>query len=236
MTTASGQLAKAKITNLTTSLTTSDSLECMFNPSEYTFSRSNEWKSEDVPGQEIPKLTFAGGKSGVLTLKLIFDTNEQHVSNIAAGSDVRQVTRKLWGMMKVAETTNSQGVKSKAPPNVQFQWGRLWSVTAVITQIEETFTLFRPDGTPVRSSISLSLQQLFPDDVYPRQNPTSGGAPGDHTRVVLPGETLAGIAYEEYGDTMAWRHIATTNRITDPRRLRPGQVLLISAINPVTAS
>jgi len=163
VTNTSGQLAKAKITNLATNV----ALECMFNPSEYTFSRSNEWKSEDVPGQEIPKLTFAGGKSGVLTLKLIFDTNEQHVSSIAAGSDVRQITRKLWDMLKVvAATARNQGTARSAPPNVQFQWGRLWSVTAVITQIEETFTLFRPDGTPVRSNVSLSLQQLFPDDVY----------------------------------------------------------------------
>jgi len=232
VTNTSGQLAKAKITNLATNV----ALECMFNPSEYTFSRSNEWKSEDVPGQEIPKLTFAGGKSGVLTLKLIFDTNEQHVSSIAAGSDVRQITRKLWDMLKVvAATARNQGTARSAPPNVQFQWGRLWSVTAVITQIEETFTLFRPDGTPVRSNVSLSLQQLFPDDVYPRQNPTSGGTPGDHTRVVLPGDTLAGIAYEEYGDATAWRHIAVTNRITDPRRLRPGQVLLISAVEPGAA-
>jgi nucleoid-associated protein YgaU len=44
---------------------------------------------------------------------------------------------------------------------------------------------------------------------------------------VRPRDTLAGIAYEEYGDPNRWRDIATTNEIDDPLGLRPGQILVI---------
>jgi nucleoid-associated protein YgaU len=42
---------------------------------------------------------------------------------------------------------------------------------------------------------------------------------------VSEGQTLAWIAYQEYGDSGYWRHIAETNDLADPLDLRPGQVL-----------
>jgi nucleoid-associated protein YgaU len=41
------------------------------------------------------------------------------------------------------------------------------------------------------------------------------------------GETLAWIAYKEYGDTSRWRSIADLNHLTDVRELIPGTVLVL---------
>jgi nucleoid-associated protein YgaU len=133
-------------------------------------------------------------------------------------------------MMKINPSKINQKTNKGQPPSVRFEWGSLWSFTAVIISITETFTMFRPDGTPVRSSIDIQFRQLISENDYPAQNPTSGGNPGEHLRTVLEGETLAGIAFEEYGDATVWRHLADTNRIRDPRRLRPGQVLLVTPL------
>ena len=47
---------------------------------------------------------------------------------------------------------------------------------------------------------------------------------------VARGETLAGIAYESYGDATVWRCIADANALDDPRKLRPGTRLLVPAL------
>jgi nucleoid-associated protein YgaU len=47
---------------------------------------------------------------------------------------------------------------------------------------------------------------------------------------VRRGDTLTAIAAEKYGDASLWRAIAEQNQIVDPLALRPGQVLIIPAI------
>jgi hypothetical protein len=222
-----GQLARAKIVNVDTN----ETLMCMFNPDTYTFTKTNTWKAIDTKA-DLPVVEFQGGQVGKLTLDLWFDSNEKHASStLNAGDDIRNVTSKLWKMMAVSDSRKNEKTQRGSPPLVRFEWGSLWSFKAVIESITETFTLFRSDGTPVRSQVKITMQQVD-DGSFPAQNPTSGGTPGQHLRTVVEGETLAGIAYDAYGDATVWRHIAETNGITDPRRLRPGQVLLITPLPP----
>jgi nucleoid-associated protein YgaU len=49
--------------------------------------------------------------------------------------------------------------------------------------------------------------------------------------VVKEGDTLSGIAGEEYEDPRKWRPIADFNRIDSPRILKPGQILAIPALS-----
>jgi nucleoid-associated protein YgaU len=42
---------------------------------------------------------------------------------------------------------------------------------------------------------------------------------------VVAGDTLASVAYAEYGDPNGWRRLAEANDIDDPLRLRDGVVL-----------
>ncbi len=225
-TSTSGQLAKAKITNLDTNA----AVTCMFNPDKYTFTKNNKWETVAIKGSNIPNLEFQGGSVGTLSLDLIFDTNEKHDSINTAGEDVRTYTTPLWNMMAISSKRINSKTKKGDPPSVRFEWGSLWSFTAVILSISETFTFFKADGTPLRAEVKVTFRQLGEKGRYPKQNPTSGGNPGEHLRTVIEGETLVGIAYEEYGDATVWRHLADSNNIADPRRLRPGQVLLITPL------
>jgi nucleoid-associated protein YgaU len=44
---------------------------------------------------------------------------------------------------------------------------------------------------------------------------------------VVAGDSLASIAYAEYGDAGSWRRLAEANDIDDPLRVRDGAVLHI---------
>ena len=222
-------LAKAKITNLVTN----EAVTCMFNPQEYTFTKNNTWTRRAVKGANVANVEFGGGEPGTLDLQLLFDTYEAHTAgqlSVAAGDDVRRYTKGLWDIMKVSDQNRNATTGKGEPPKCRFEWGSLWSFEAVITKISQRFTLFAADGTPLRAILDVSFMQIKDEGQYPRQNPTSGGSPGEHLRTVREGETLAGIAYEEYRDPTVWRHIAATNGIDDPRRLRSGQVLIITPL------
>lgn len=215
MVTTRGGLAPAVIINTDTS----ETVHCMFNPHEYTLTKQNRWEHGETKGKNVPRLKFSQGGSQTLKLQLFFDT-------YAEATDVRRHTDPLWRMMMVnADKVNPRSNKSEPPP-VLFQWGGL-AFTAVITNLTQKYTLFLQDGTPVRTTVDITLEQLTDDQDFPRQNPTSGGGEALRTRIVRAGERIDLIAYQEYEDATQWRRIAEANGLRHPLRLRPGQQLVI---------
>lgn len=212
--------AEATIKNLTDG----DEVKCLFRPKEYTFKKTNEWKPGKVVGLTMKPPKFTGGQPMTLDMELFFDTYE-------AKTDVRTNTNGLWRMMKTTEKKKDGDTKRSEPPHVEFRWGQSWSFKAVITSIQQKFTLFLPDGTPVRSTVQISFLQAEEDGKYPGQNPTSGAREGYAVHVVKEGESIDWIAFSEYGNSNAWRHLAAANGLDEPEKLRPGQRLLIVPMN-----
>ena len=113
-----------------------------------------------------------------------------------------------------------------------FTWGKFSTFPAVITQVGQKFTLFLENGLPARATLSVTLQEVPKKAAKKRQqgqNPTSRAAGASRVRVVQMGDTIDLIAADELGDAGAWRRVAETNNLEDPRRLTPGQALLIPA-------
>lgn len=211
-------LEKAKIKNLDTGT----EVQCMFNPKEYTFTKTNTWSSDVKIGQNVPEVKFTGGKAMTLTMELFFDTYE-------TGEDVRTYTDHIWRLMRINEDTKDKGHKGW-PPKCEFQWGETWSFKAVITSLTQKFTLFLGNGTPARSTLNVAFQQVLDEGKYPGQNPTTISRPGYKTRRVQQGETLDVIAFNEYGDSNKWRFLADINSLENPMKLRAGQMIAIAPI------
>jgi hypothetical protein len=215
MVTTRGGLEPAVIVNMDTS----ETVRCMFNPHEYTLTKQNRWERGETKGKNVPRLKFSQGGSQTLKLQLFFDTYAEAI-------DVRLHTDPLWRMMMVnSDKVNPRSNKSEPPP-VLFQWGGL-AFTAVITNLTQKYTLFLQDGTPVRTTVDITLEQLIDEEDFARQNPTSGGGEALKTRTVHAGERIDLIAYQEYEDPTQWRRIAKANGLEHPLRLRPGQQLVI---------
>lgn len=200
-------------------LDTNEELKCLFNPTEYTVAKSINWSPRRQAGQDMGQVDFTGGSPRTLTVELFFDVFEDK------NADVRTHVNKLWALAMVEEGKRNPKTQRSRPPECLFEWGSTWSFKATVTSLSVRYTLFRPDGTPVRATASVSLQEA--DDEPQGQNPTSRSQPGMKSREVRPHDTLAYIAFEEYGDATQWRIIAEANDILDPLVLRPGQVLTI---------
>lgn len=198
---------------------------CVLNPKEYAFAKQNNWKREPVKGSNVPELTFGGGQPATMTVQLLFDT---YTTGGNKAEDVRTAhTNAIWQLMEVLESTKDSKTDKGRPPYVRFHWGKAWTFDAVIKSITQRFTLFLPNGTPVRATLDVTFEQIKDESLYPRQNPTSGGEGGERQWTVREGDSLASIAYAEYGDPGHWRPIADANRLVRVRRLRPGTVLEI---------
>lgn len=210
-------------------------VECMFNPKEYSFSKQNNWTSKERKGSNLARFEFGSGQPTTLQMQLFFDTYSNIKHGTAQGGtpkDVRKAyTEAIWDMMKVnsnlPDLSGSSKHKKGRPSVVIFQWGATWTFKAVITSVKEHFTLFLSDGTPVRSTLDITFQQIQDKDDRPATNPTSGGTGGERLWTVKEGDTLAWIAYKEYGDANNWRLIADANRLTRVRHLQPGMTLEI---------
>lgn len=187
---------------------------CMFNPYEYTVSKKNTFKEQAGTGS-TPKMEMKKSGPQSLKLKLFFDTYEK-------GTDVSLLTNPLWGFMQPKSASENK----LEPYEVEFAWG-VFVFKSVITNMKQKFTLFLPNGTPVRAEVNVTFTQHVDVDDYPKQNPTSGGGPIERTWKIRGGDRLDSIAFDVYGDATKWRAIAEHNQLMRPMNLQPGSILAI---------
>jgi len=206
-------LEKATISNTVTG----DSSEVLFNPEEYTISRDNNFAQMAIPGLRAPLLQFAHGNMQTLEMELLVDSYEAH-SGVEANSDVRELTRKITGLMDIDPTTH-------APPVIIFTWGSL-SFTCVLARANQRYVMFRSDGVPVRARLNVTFNEFSNAELEAKETKRETS---DYSRlhIIKEGETLSSIAAGVYQNAGNWRPIAINNNIDDPFDLKVGQRLLI---------
>ncbi len=204
-------------------------IQCYFNPSEYSISKSNEWSYDKVTGTSFPPAKFGGGAPRELSLSLLLD-----VSLLKEGT-VRDTTDKLFKMMEVPGGAGAGGSKS-VPPFVTFHWGKETTFKSVCTQLTVAYKLFRPNGDPIRADVKMTLKQAEPASTASSNganrgtNPTTRANAGHGVHVVKDGDTLPSISYKAYGDATRWRLIAEANGVDNPLHLRRGSSLSLPAL------
>jgi nucleoid-associated protein YgaU len=197
-----------------------------FNPPEYTLAKAAQIAEIAIPGIDAPVLQFVRGQTQTLALELFFDTTRIG-SSLTKVVDVRVMTNMVAQLGRIQPNTH-------APPRVRFIWGLGLSFRAIVDNVQQKFTLFNPAGIPVRATLTVSFKEY---KTLEEQLKELNLQSSDHTkrRVIRRGDTLARIAFEEYGDAALWRAIADheENRdvLDDLRRLRPGVELAIPAID-----
>jgi Contractile injection system tube protein/LysM domain len=197
-------------------------LECYFNPTEYSISKSNEWKYKTVTGTSYSPPEFGGGQPRQIELSLLFDQTFPPYT-----MSVRESTAALLDMMEVPSGATG-GSPTSAPPFVTFEWGRL-NFKGAVTSLSVTYKLFKPDGDPLRADVKLTLKQA--EEAQQGQNPTTRAAAGYGVHRVRDGDTLPSISYQAYGDATKWRLIAEANGVDNPLHLRRGRALSLPRLD-----
>lgn len=206
----SSKLKKAFIQVLDAQLKVKEEIPVLFNPTEYTIEKSNEFASINIPGLESPLLQFSRGNLETLTMDLFFDSYEEN-------KDVRGYTNKITELLNIDPAIH-------APPILRFVWGNL-NFTCVLSRVSKKFTMFRSDGKPVRATLSVTFNE-FKTGLSSREKRRESP---DRTKTytIKQGDSLWAIAAREYGDPAFWRPIAAKNKIENPRLLEIGREITI---------
>jgi len=197
-----------------------------YNPPDYTITAGVQIAEVGIPGLESPILQFVRGSGEQISMKLFFDTTED-------GRDVRLESEKFYRLVKINRDLH-------APPRCRLSWGMALGAQgglgaplgkkyiAVVTNISQRFTLFKADGTPLRTEMDVTFKEFR---TLAQQIAELKAQSPDHTKIrkVKSGDTLSSIAYEVYGDSRKWRDIADANKakVIDPRMPAAGLDLLV---------
>lgn len=205
-------LEKARLVNV--SVDPEEGIEVLFNPTEYSVDRSAGYAELAVPGLQVPILQFVRGEAETLNVELFLD-----------GTNRRTPVEEDLERLRRFVTINRE---LHAPPVCRFDWGAV-SFQGVVTSCRERYTLFAEDGRVLRARVTLALKSYRPVAVQRRElSPASPDR--SRYRVLREGETLATLAFEAYGDSRMWRHIAQANNIDRPRFVAPGTGLHLPAL------
>jgi nucleoid-associated protein YgaU len=111
-----------------------------------------------------------------------------------------------------------------SPFYLTITWGTSNKFNCRLTSLTIDYTLFAPDGTPLRAKLSVGFDQyLSPQEI----NQASGKSSPDltHSRTVVAGDTLPVMCYNIYGDCKYYVWVARYNKLNHFRALQPGTII-----------
>lgn len=202
----------------------SNVINALFNPKQLTFDRTVQWKTASAAQRDVPELQFTTAEPQTLTLDLIFDTYD------TPDAQKKDVRKEYMDKMLHLTTVEKHGDKHR-PPVCRLRWGASgYFFQGVVERLEQKFTMFMEDGTPVRATATCTLKEWRTnyDDLNRQRRESSDVA---KNWVVKRGDSLSSIAAHEYLDATMWRPIAAKNHLDNPLDLAPGQSLSIPKLS-----
>lgn len=204
-----------------------DEIKFQFNPKEVSITKSAKWERKPTKDKKAGPPEFSGAEPCKMTLELFFDASAKDSVDVIKSVDklfsccvpYRQFAKKETEMTRL----------------VVFTWGSVRSFAAYVSQVQAKYTRFTAEGVPIRAVCTVNLEEIDTDP-DPKQNPTSGALGADDLHTMVTGDSLALVAYREYGEPQFWRPLAAYNRIDDPMRIAAGTQLLIPPISALLSS
>jgi len=204
-------LSKVSITNIDNRKT----IKALFNPKEYSISKSTSWTTYNQKGRDMPEAHFDTGQRRELKMELFFDTYVEK-------TNVKDYVKKIEKLMLI-------DVEKHRPPIVLVSWGKnALNFQCVLEQMEQRYTMFTENGTPVRAIVNVTFKEIDPNQDGALVAEGEKQSP-DHTKlkVFKAGDTLQSLSAFEYEDPALWKVLAVHNDIEDPLNIKPGTIIEI---------
>jgi len=125
----------------------------MFNPKEVSIDKSVPWAKQPTSRGDKPSLEFWSADGSLMSFELMFDTFE-------TGANVH--TSFVANLLKLSMVQDPDSAEDKKrPPRVAVRWGtgKLPEFEGVIESVSVKYTMFLPDGTPVRATCRVAVRE-----------------------------------------------------------------------------
>ena len=130
-------------------------IEAQFNPKELAIDHAVPWKPHHQHRSDSPRLEFTGGAGRTLTLELLFDGYE-------TGQSVEPTVLELANLSRIRDPdSNEEDLLRPHRVAVVFGGGAeaIRPFKGVIESISTKYTMFLPDGRPVRATCSVKIKE-----------------------------------------------------------------------------
>lgn len=111
-----------------------------------------------------------------------------------------------------------------SPNYLKLVWGKLL-FKCRLTKLDVSYTLFKPDGTPLRARANASFKG-FNDEVELQLQANKTSPDLSHVLTVKAGDTLPLMCDDVYGRSDYYIQVARVNGLADFRRIKVGTQLL----------
>jgi hypothetical protein len=190
------------------------SFSVMFNPANYTQKYEVEYQDAQGRGTSGSPQVYGSIKPREYNFEFLID-------GTGVSSEKKNVQEETDKFLSV---TGKHDGEIHRPKYLKISWGSLLS-KCVLKSAEITFTLFNPDGTPLRAKIAAVFSENIEDTL--RAASERNSSPDlTHYRITIDGDRLPLKAYKIYKDHTYYLQVARFNKLKNFRRLNTGDRLV----------
>lgn len=208
----------------------------LLNPESYKFKYKIEQNDDQASGTSSSAPRFNKVLPEDLDLEFVFDRTGVITDYGAPGnSDDKTFKDEGGGIIDDIEQFKrvvfDYNGDEHQPNYLIISWGTLL-FKGTLSQMDITFKLFKPDGTPLRATVRAKFKGFIEDNL--RVALENNSSPDlTHVRFVKEGDTLPLMTHRIYGDSKYYLEVAKANKITNFRKLSVGQSILFPPLQKV---
>lgn len=209
----------------------------LLNPEQYKFNYKIEQNEDQASGTSAAAPRFNKALPEDLELEFIFDRTGVLVDYGKSGSADDNTFRDegngiIDDIEKFKKVIFDYNGDEHKPNYLIISWGTLL-FKGTLSEMDITFKLFKPDGTPLRATARAKFKGFVEDDLrVAKENNSSPDL--THIREVKEGDTLPLMTFRIYGDSKYYLEVAKANRIPNFRKLTVGQKIFFPPIEKVS--
>ncbi len=221
----SGTLVKLKIVGYKDAdgtKKTGNEFVAQVNPSNISINHSVQFTEKEGVDNAVSELKFQ--KAPPQDINLVFT-----LDGTGALGDTKPVNDRIEQLKQTAYYYSGD---AHEPPFVKISWNGANYIrydknefTARLSSLKVDYTLFKPNGTPLRAKVSVSFKSTTSVNTA---NKAQGKSSPDltHHITVKAGDNLPQMCKRIYGDTSYYNQIAEINNLANFRYLEPGSELV----------
>ncbi|MEA3052840.1 MAG: hypothetical protein QOG72_1743 [Sphingomonadales bacterium] len=188
-------------------------LSVPINPEKCSLSMGAQYTCDSAPGSSGQSNSFDRLSGVTLSFDLVFDGT----GAVAGASDI-SVADQLKNFRRLVLDPNP---KSHRPNYLKLNWGSTQLLKGQTTSLRVEYTLFNPDGSPLRAKVAVSFSG-FVDAPDARAAQNNNSPDLTHRIPVAAGDTLPLMCARVYRESLYYVDVAATNGLDGFRRLPAG--------------
>lgn len=185
----------------------------MFNPEKYSTTKQSHFSNDRRPGSTGSEQRYNRDSHQTFNFEFLVD-------GTGASGERREV---LADIILFRATCGFIG-DTHRPTFLILQWGTFLA-RCVLSSVTIDYTLFRPDGSPLRATIKASFSEYTLPALEQLQNFLSS-PDVTHIRTITANDKIDLMSYKIYKDSRYYMELARVNNLNNVRRLKVGDKLV----------